>query len=310
MTALSLVRRIGQTFATLMVASFVVYVLVDLLPGDAASVYLGKDGVADPDALDRLRTDFGLNRPVIARYFEWFLGVAHGDLGRSFVSEMPVSDLLAPRVRSTLILLGVALVFMLPLSVLAGVWSAIRRGSALDIGIQTFTLTVASMPSFVLGIGFVVVFSFLWPVLPAVSISLTPSSVVLPVSVMVLGWMPFPTRMIRAGVIDAMKSPYVEMAVLKGLSRRRQMLKHVLPNAVVPGIHAFALTAASMPAGVVVVEYLFGFQGVGVLLIDSVRARDTPTVQSLTLILVAFYLFANAASDVLTTLLTPRLRVR
>jgi peptide/nickel transport system permease protein len=116
--------------------------------------------------------------------------------------------------------------------------------------------------------------------------------------------------MIRAGVINALRSPYAEMALLKGLPRRRRLVSHVLPNAIVPGVHAFALTAASMPAGVVVVEYLFGFQGVGVLLIDSVRARDTPTVQSLTLILVAFYLFANAVSDAATTLLTPRLRVR
>lgn len=310
MTASSFLRRLGETVATLVVASLIVYLLVDLLPGDAASVYLGKDGVADRAALELLRAEFGLNRPVIIRYFDWVFGVVRGDLGRSFVSQMPVTDLLAPRINSTLILLGIALMIMLPLSVLAGVGSAIRRGSALDIATQTFTLTVASMPSFVLGIGLVVVFAFLWPVLPAVSITLTPSSVVLPVSVMVLGWMPFPTRMIRAGVIDALRSPYVEMAILKGLPRRRQLVKHVLPNAIVPGIHAFALTAASMPAGVVVVEYLFGFQGVGAMLIDSVRARDTPTVQSLTLLLVALYLLANAASDVLTTLLTPRLRVR
>lgn len=310
MTASSFFRRVGETLATLVVASIVVYVLVDLLPGDAASVYLGRDGVADPASLERLRTEFGLDRPVITRYLDWVLGVVQGDLGRSFVSETPVTDLLAPRINSTLILLGMALAIMLPLSVIAGVGSAIRRGSSIDVAIQIFTLTVASMPSFVLGIGFVVVFAFLWPVLPAVSITLTPSSVVLPLTVMVLGWMPFPTRMIRAGVIDAMRSPYVEMAILKGLPRRRQMVKHVLPNAIVPAIHAFALTAASMPAGVVVVEYLFGFQGVGVMLIDSVRARDTPTVQSLTLLLVAFYLLANAVSDFITTLLTPRLRVR
>lgn len=310
MTTPALLRRLGETLATLVVASLVVYLLVDLLPGDAASMYLGKDGVVDPAALERLRREFGLDRPVITRYIDWVWGVMRGDLGRSFVSEMPVTDLLAPRLNSTLVLLGITLAIMLPLSIIAGVVSAVRSGSAFDVATQTFTLTVASMPSFVLGIGLVVVFAFLWPVLPAVSLSLSPSTVVLPVAVMVLGWMPFPTRMIRAGVISALRSPYAEMALLKGLPRRRRLVSHVLPNAIVPGIHAFALTAASMPAGVVVVEYLFGFQGVGVLLIDSVRARDTPTVQSLTLILVAFYLLANAMSDVATTLLNPRLRVR
>lgn len=130
----------------------------------------------------------------------------------------------------------------------------------------------------------------------------------LPVLVLILGWMPFTVRMVRSGIVNVMDSNYVELARLKGLPSARVFRSHILPNAMVPAIQAFALTAASMPAGIVVVEYLFGFQGIGVFLIDAVRARDTPTVQAVTLILVALYIVANLISDLLAIILTPRLR--
>jgi peptide/nickel transport system permease protein len=141
-----------------------------------------------------------------------------------------------------------------------------------------------------------------------VTLDLTPRELILPAATLVLGWMPFTARMVRTGVIRALDSEYVQMAHLKGLSKWRIVRAHVLPNSLVPAIQAFALTAAGMPAGIVIVEYLFGFQGIGVFLIDAVRSRDAPTVEAVALILVAVYIVANLVSDVATTLLTPRLR--
>jgi peptide/nickel transport system permease protein len=147
-------------------------------------------------------------------------------------------------------------------------------------------------------------------VLPAVSFDLSVKSVVLPVATLVLGWVPFTARMVRAGIVDVLDSDYVQMARLKGIPERRVIRHHVLPNALVPAIQAFALTAASMPAGIVIVEYLFSFQGIGNILVQSVENRDTATVEAVTLILVVVYIVANLASDLATVLLTPRLRTR
>ena len=197
---------------------------------------------------------------------------------------------------------------MFPLALLVGTLSALRRGSPVDAGLQITMLILASLPSFVVGIALIVLFSFVWHVLPAVALGLTPRALILPTATLVLGWMPFTARMVRTGVVQALDSEYVQMARLKGLSGWRVVRAHVLPNSLVPAIQAFALTAAGMPAGIVIVEYLFGFQGIGVFLIDAVRSRDTPTVEAVTLILVAVYIVANLLSDIATTLLTPRLR--
>ena len=164
------------------------------------------------------------------------------------------------------------------------------------------------MPSFAVGIALILLFAFIWKLLPAVSLTLSTRSLVLPVATLVLGWVPFTARMVRAGVVGALESDFVQMARLKGLPEARVVRRHVLPNALVPAIQAFALTAASMPAGVVIVEYLFSFQGIGNTLVQAVENRDTATVEAITMILVVVYIVANLISDIATVLLTPRLR--
>ncbi len=300
--------RLVVGLVTLLAASALIFITLDFLPGDAATAYLGREGAADPAAVKQLQEEYGLDRPLVVRYGDWVSGAVQLDFGHSFANDLPVSTLIGPRLRRTAILLALALAIMFPVALLVGTVSALRRGSAVDGGLQVFTLVLASLPSFVVGIGLILMFSFVWPLFPAVSLTLAPAALVLPVTVLVLGWMPFTARMVRTGVVNAMDSDYVQMARLKGLPEPRIVQGHILPNSLVPAIQAFALTAASMPAGIVIVEYLFGFQGIGVFLIDSVRSRDTATVEAVTLILVAIYIVANLISDIATIMLTPRLR--
>ena len=300
--------RLAAGIVTLLVASFLIFATVDFLPGDAVTAYLGRDAAADPAAVAQLRKQYGLDRPVIVRYADWISGAVRLDFGVSVANRQPVSELIGLRLRRTAIILAIALAIIFPLALVVGTVSALRRDTLLDSGLQVSMLSLASLPSFVVGIALIVLFSFVWHLLPAVALDLSPRALVLPIATLVLGWMPFTARMVRVGVLQALDSDYVQMARLKGLSERDVVRSHVLPNSLVPAIQAFALTAAGMPAGIVIVEYLFGFQGIGVFLIDSVRSRDAPTVEAVTLVLVAVYIVANLLSDIFTILLTPRLR--
>lgn len=301
-------KRLAAGLLTLIAASALIFITVDLLPGDSATAFLGRDAASDPKAVAQLRKEFGLDRPMLVRYADWVSGAVRFDFGVSPANRQPVSDLIAPRLERTAVLLGISLALIFPLALLVGTISALRRGSLLDAGLQVSMLVLASLPSFVVGIALIVVFSLIWHVLPAVSLGLTPESLILPTATLVLGWMPLTARMVRVGVVGALNSDYAQMARLKGLSEQGVIRSHVLPNSLVPAIQAFALTAAGMPAGIVIVEYLFAYQGIGVFVIDAVRARDLATVEAISLILVAFYVVANLLSDIATTLLTPRLR--
>ena len=301
-------KRLVVGIVTLLAASTLIFVTVDLLPGDAVTAFLGREAVADPAAVAALRAQYGLDRPIVVRYGDWIGGAVTLDFGVSVANRQPVSDLIGLRLKRTAIVLLISLAIIFPLALVVGTVSALRRDTALDSGLQVAMLSLASLPSFVVGISLIVLFSFVWHLLPAVALDLSPRALVLPIATLVLGWMPFTARMVRVGVLQALDSEYVQMARLKGLSERRVVRSHVMPNSLVPAIQAFALTAAGMPAGIVIVEYVFGFQGIGVFLIDSVRSRDAPTVEAVTLILVAVYIVANLLSDIFTILLTPRLR--
>lgn len=301
-------KRLAVGIVTLLAASILIFVTVDLLPGDAVTAFLGRDAAADPTAVAQLRSEYGLDRPMVVRYADWVSGAARLDFGVSIANRQSVSDLIGLRLKRTTIVLLISLAIIFPLALLVGTVSALRRDTALDSGLQITMLSLASLPSFVVGIALIVLFSFVWHLLPAVALDLSPRSLVLPIATLVLGWMPFTARMVRVGVVQSLDSDYVQMARLKGLSEQKVVRSHVLPNSLVPAIQAFALTAAGMPAGIVIVEYLFGFQGIGVFLIDSVRSRDGATVEAVTLILVAVYIVANLLSDIFTILLTPRLR--
>ncbi|HEY1366828.1 MAG TPA: ABC transporter permease [Gaiellaceae bacterium] len=301
--------RLAGGLATLFAASILIFAVMQLLPGDAATAVLQQQA-SDKTVLAQLRHQYGLDRPLVVRYGSWIGGVVHGDFGISPGGGQAVSSLIRTPLRNTAVLLFITLLLMFPLAVAIGTASALSRDKWLDGGLQTAVLVFASLPSFVVGIVLILLFAFTWRVLPAVSLNLSPTSVILPIATLVLGWVPFTARMVRAGIVEVLDSDYVQMARLKGIPEREVVRRHVLPNSLVPAIQAFALTAASMPAGIVIVEYLFSFQGIGNTLVQSVENRDTLTVEAVTLILVVVYIVANLASDLATVMLTPRLRTR
>lgn len=311
-----LLMRIGLGLLTLLLVSVVVFAATQALPGDAAKAILGKDS-ADVARYEALRAQLGLDRPMLEQYTSWLSGVVRGDLGNSLVgAEVPVTELLRPRVVNSATLVFLAALVSIPISILIGALSAIWHDSKFDNVVNVTNLSLASLPEFVIGIVLVLVFAtavFQW--LPSVSNvdSLTPlrgqmKLFVLPTITLVLAVIPYISRMLRASTIEVLESEYVTMARLKGMSESRVLWRHALPNAIVPTIQVIAINIAWLAGGIVTIEYLFTFPGVGAALVDAVANRDMPTVQALVLLLAAIYVVLNLAADILTILISPRLR--
>jgi peptide/nickel transport system permease protein len=310
-----ILMRLGAAVLTLLAVSLVVFGGTEALPGDAATAVLGRE--ATPDAVAKLRNDFGLDRPVTARYVEWLKGFAQGDLGRSVPSGDSVATLISDPVRNTAVLGLATLLLLIPLVLLLGVVTAVRRDGALDLLSSGATLGLIAVPEFVTGSLLVVVFSAWLGWLPAVSLidssqSLFSqrSALVLPVATLLVASVAQGVRMVRACMIDVLRSDFIEALRLKGVPERDVLLRHALPNALGPTIQVLALTIAWLTGGVVVVEAVFQFNGVGLALTGAVSSRDVPTVQAIAMLIAAVYVALNLASDIATALLNPRLRRR
>jgi peptide/nickel transport system permease protein len=306
-TRLVVIRLLGGV-ATLFAASILIFVTVELLPGDAATAFLGRE--RSPEAVAALRKQFGLDRPLSVRYADWISGVVRGDLGRSVANDIPVTQLIGARFGRSAILVSITLALLVPLSLAVGTLAALRQGSKLDASIQLATLATAVLPEFVVGIVFILLFAFLWHLLPAVSLEVTARSLILPTASLLVVSFAYTARMVRAGVIGVLQSEYVDMARLKGMPERLVIRRHVLPNSLVPSVQAFALTAAWMPGGIVIIESLFGYPGIGQGLVQAVASRDTVTVEALVLIIACVYIVTNLISDLFTVVMTPRLRTQ
>ena len=239
-----------------------------------------------------------------------------GNLGNSLASEAPVTQLLSRRVANSFILVFIAALLSVPISLFLGSLTALRRDTKFDVGVTIGSLSLASMPEFVIGIILLLVFSiYAFKLLPSssqidptVPISQQLEKFILPALTLTLAVAPYITRILRASTIEVLESEYVMMARLKGLPERLVLNRHALPNALAPAIQVTALNLAWLAGGVVVVEYVFNFNGIGSLLIDSVANRDMPMVQAITLIIAAVYVLANLTADILTILVSPRLR--
>jgi peptide/nickel transport system permease protein len=309
-----LLRRIGLGLLTLWLVSLVVFAAVLALPGDAATAILGKE--ATPDRVAALRDQLHLNDSVISQYFQWLGGLLTGDLGTSAATQEPVSDLLSARVGNSVFLVLVASAVALPLSLLVGVWTAMRRDRPADHITSTVTLVLAALPEFVIGIVLVLVFATeVSHVLPAVSLLPPgthawedPKVVVLPAATLVLAVTPYISRIMRGSMVEVLESEYVTMARLKGLPERTVIWRHAVPNAIVPAIQVTALQLAWMAGGVVVVEFVFQFPGIGAALVDAVALRDMPVVQTVTMLAAGIYVGLNLLADIATILVTPKLR--
>jgi peptide/nickel transport system permease protein len=308
------VRRLAQGVLTLFLISLVVFAAVLALPGDAATAILGRE--ATPERVAALRDQLNLNDSVVTQYLDWIGGVLTGSFGESAATQQPVGELLSDRVANTGFLVFVAAVVAIPLSIGTGVWTAMRRDRPVDHVVSTSTLVLAALPEFVIGIGLILLFAtsvFHW--FPAVSLLAPdqrawtePSVVVLPAATLVLAVTPYISRIMRGSMIEVLESEYVTMARLKGLPERTVIWRHAVPNAIVPAIQVTALQLAWMAGGVVVVEFVFSFPGIGSLFIDAVDNRDMPVVQTITMLAAAIYVVLNLLADLATIAVTPRLR--
>jgi peptide/nickel transport system permease protein len=309
-----IVRRVILGIITLFAVSVIVFAATQALPGNAARAILGKD--ATPARVAALERQLHLNESVFAQYTHWLGNILTGDLGTSAATQQPVTQLLSGRLANSAFLVLLAAVVAIPLSIAFGSWMAMRRDTAVDYVGSTVSLVFAALPEFVIGIALVLLLATsVFHVFPAVSL-IPPGDhawdhlnvVILPAATLVLAVVPYISRIMRGSMVEVLESDYVTMARLKGLPERTVMVRHALPNAIVPAIQVSALQLAWMAGGVVIVEFVFSFPGIGALLVDAVGNRDVPTVQALALIIAAVYVVLNLAADVATILVTPRLR--
>lgn len=306
-------RRIALGVLILWVVSVVVFAGTELLSGDTATAILGQ--TATPQAVAALHEQLNLDEPAPKRYALWLGRVVRGDLGDSLATQRPVTELIGERLRNSFVLTGLTAAILIPLSLLLGTLAAARRHGLLDSGISTMTLMLISLPEFVIGMVLVLLFAVLWPLFPAVSL-LSPTdtlgeqarALVLPVAALLAASMAHTVRMVRVSVIEVLESDYVRMARLKGMPEGRVLVVHALRNALVPSIQVFALVIGWLVGGIVVIEAVFQYPGIGQGLVNAVSARDLPVVQAIALVIAGVYVGVNLLADVLTILLTPRLR--
>ncbi len=300
---------------TLLAVSLLLYLGTQLLPGDVASALLGQS--ATPEALAVLRAKLGLNTPAYLRYLHWLWGVLHGDLGTSLTTGTPIASVLLPRLANTLFLAGYAACVAVPLAVGLGILAAIREGGILDRVSTTLSLAAISFPEFFVSYILIVIFASQLGWLPSLATVYDGmgfwdriDATTLPALTLTLVVVAHMLRMTRTSTLAVMSAPYVETAFLKGLSRRQVVLNHALPNALGPIIAVVALNLAYLIVGVVVVEVVFVYPGVGQLMVDAVSKRDLPTVQACGLVFAVAFIGLNTIADILSALANPRLRGR
>jgi peptide/nickel transport system permease protein len=308
------IRRTVLGLLTLLLVSVIVFAATQVLPGDPARAILGRN--ATPESLATLRQQLNLDRPVVAQYTDWLGGLLTGDLGQSLAANQPVTELLGKRIENSAVLMLLAALVSIPLAIAIGSVAARRRDRPFDHVTSIVSLALAALPEFVVAIGLVVLFgTTVFQVLPAVSL-IPPEDrawshlkeLVLPVTALVLTVSPYVARIMRASMVDVLESDYVEMARLKGLPERMVLWRHALPNGIAPAIQVIALNLAYLAGGIVLVEFVFGYPGIGGAFVDAVSNRDIPVVQALAILIAAVYVFLNLCADIATILVSPRLR--
>ena len=307
------IRRLALGLVTVVLVSAIIFIGVEALPGDACTAYLQQD--ASGEMLRSCREKLGLNTPALVRYGQWAAKALQGDLGLSINGARSIAGIVGDRLKNTLLLAACAIGVGVPLALFLGIVTALRRDKPSDLILSTLAIFAMTIPEFVSATVLIFVFS-IWlgwvPGIVMTSASAPASAffpeIVLPVIVLSMVMTAHILRTVRSSVIDVMNSDYVQMATLKGVPYRQMILRHVLPNALLPAINVVALTIAWLLGGVVVIEKVFNFPGLGRLMVDAISERDLPVVQAIALILATVYVGVNLAADLLTMILNPRLR--
>jgi peptide/nickel transport system permease protein len=310
-----IIKRTLIGILTLVAVSILVFAATQILPGNAASAVL--ENTATPARLHALEVQLGLNRPAVEQYWTWLTGALHGNFGTSLANGQPVGTLVGGRIVNSLILVVLAGVIGTLIGVGLGVLAAAWRDSLFDRVLSVISLAVTALPEFVVAVVLVIFFAAVvvhW--FPAVSVFVpgtapwsNPKELVLPVATLVIVIVPYIFRMMRASMIDALESDYVQMARLKGVPKWRVLFFHALPNAIAPTIQVIGLSFLYLAGGVVVVEYMFNYPGLGQALVSAVDDRDIPQIQAIVLVIAAFYIFVNILTDVIALAVSPRRRL-
>ncbi|RMG86085.1 MAG: ABC transporter permease [Chloroflexi bacterium] len=312
-----LVRRLFLLVVTMLVTSVIIFALTQLLPGDVARLIIGRD--ASEEAIAQFREEFGLNDPLLAQYGRWLGGFLTGDWGQSFSQGNPsVRPLVMNRLANSLRLAIVTLIIAIPLSIVLGVIAALRENTWVDSIISILSLSVVGLPEFVTGLVLINVIALGIPALNLPTTSLVQDDytlgewlrvLILPAITATLVLLGYVLRMTRAGVIDELKKPYVRTARLKGLPERTVIFKHVLRNALLPTITIIAISVGWLIGGLVVIENVFNYPGLGALMIQAVEEKNIPLLQACTMVVIFFFATANLIADLLYALLNPRIRL-
>ena len=309
-----LVIRFALILLTLVVVSLAIFGVTEVLPGDVAEAVLGKS--RPPGALETLREQMGLDQPPWKRYLNWVGGVFQGDLGTSLVQDRPVTEILKSRLQNSLVLAIAAFCIAVPSAILVGVWAGVRRGSVGDHTVSVLSLVAISLPEFVTGFILIVILSSTLGWLPSSSIVLPgtsplarPEILIMPVLTMTAVLFGYIMRMTRANIIEALETNYVRTAILKGLPRWQVIWRHAVPNAMLPTISVVSINVGWMLGGLIIVESVFGYPGLGLTLINAINRRDLPVLQAVALLVAGTYAVSNLVADLMYVWLNPRIRI-
>ena len=309
-----LIVRLSLILVTLLAVSIAIFSLIELVPGDAASVMLGQQST--PDNLRNLRAQMGLDRPAHVRYLDWIGSAVRGDLGESARSRVPISGVVKGRLFNSALLAVGAFLIAVPSALAIGVWVGTRADSKMDRFLTMGSLVTISLPEFVTGVVLILILSTTLGWLPSSSIMMpgesifgNPQVLIMPIMTVTGALFAYILRMSRANVIEVMESNYVRTAILKGLPMRTVVIRHVLPNAMLPTITVIANNVGWMFGGLIIIENLFAYPGMGSLLIAAINTRDIRLLQSTAMVIAAVYAFSNLAADMAYGWLNPRVRL-
>jgi peptide/nickel transport system permease protein len=310
-----IIRRLVFVVLTVLLSSMLVFAATNILPGDVATMVLGRE--ATQQAKDELRKELGLDRPLVVQYGSWLGHMARGDWGRSLSLGEDVRPVVLERLRNSAMLALVAFLVYVPLGIFLGVIAAWRRNSPLDQVISAGSLAFVGLPEFVTGVLLIALFSRAlgWfpsssAIAPNTSFAAALPSLVLPALTVSLTSLAYVVRMTRASTVEVLQTDYVRAARLKGLSTRNVIFGHVLRNSLLPTVTVVAAGVGWLMGGLIVTESVFGYPGLGRLVLFAIQRRDLPLIQATTMIIVAIFAFANLAADIIYALLNPRIRYR
>lgn len=306
-------QRVAIGFGTLIVVSIIVFLATSILPGDVAQIILGQS--ATPETLAALRAKLGMDQPGYMRYFLWLGNMATGDLGISKAGGATISSLIGGRLGNTMMMAGLVALISIPISIALGLWAAMHPGTWLDRIVTFMTLSLISVPEFFIATVLVLILAVEWQLLPSTAYLTGDETflqllraLAMPLITLVIVVSAQMIRMTRAGILNVMSSPYIEMAILKGVPRKRIILRHAFFNAIGPIVNVIALNLAYLVSGVVIVETIFAYPGLAKLMIDGVQTRDLPLVQACAMIFCGTYVVLILMADIASILSNPRLR--